>query len=96
MRTDTHCDHHWLFDEREDEDEDGGYAMMGGPIKLPSNIERFRQACQRGMSLYDTAALADKDYHRGVRGFDPLTIRIIKNYGYTAINSDNIYCATET
>jgi hypothetical protein len=42
------------------------------------------------MSRYDTAALADKDYHGGVRGFDPLTIRIIKNCGYTAINSDDI------
>ena len=39
MRTDTHRDHHWSFDEREDEDEDGGSAMMGGPIKLPINIE---------------------------------------------------------
>ena len=42
------------------------------------------------MSRYDTAALADKDYRGGVRGFDPLTIRIIKNCGYTAINSDDI------
>ncbi len=42
------------------------------------------------MSRYDTAALADKDYHGGVRGFDPRTIRIIKNCGYTAINSDDI------
>jgi hypothetical protein len=42
------------------------------------------------MSRYDTAALADKDYHGGVQGFDPLTIRIIKNCGYTAINSDDI------
>ena len=59
MCTDTHQDHHWSFDEREDKDEDGGYVMMGGPIKLPSNIERLRQARQRGMSRYDTAALAD-------------------------------------
>ncbi len=91
MRTDMHRDYHqWLFDKREDKDEDGGYAMMGGPIKSPSNIERFQQARQRGMSRYDTAALADKDYHGGVQGFDPLTIRIIKNCGYAAINSDNI------
>jgi hypothetical protein len=90
MRTDTHRDHHWSFDEWDDEDEDGGYVMMGGPIKSPSNIEQFRQARQRGMSQYDTAALANKDYHGGERGFDPLTIRIIKNCGYTAINSDDI------
>ena len=50
MCTDTHRDHQWFFDEWEDEDEDGGYAIMGGAIKLPSNIERFRQARQRGMS----------------------------------------------
>ncbi len=36
------------------------------------------------------AALADKDYHGGVRGFNTLTIKIIKNCGYTAINSDDI------
>jgi hypothetical protein len=36
------------------------------------------------------AALADKDYHGGVPCFDPLTIKIIKNCGYTAINSDDI------
>jgi hypothetical protein len=42
------------------------------------------------VSWYDTAALADKDYHGGVRGFDPLTIRIIKKCGYTAINSEDI------
>ena len=41
MRTDAHRDHHWSFEEREADDDDGGYAMMGGPIKLPSNIERF-------------------------------------------------------
>ena len=90
MHTDMHRDHHWSFDDREADDDNGGYAAMGGPIKSPSNIERFRQARQRGMSRYDTAALADKDYHGGVRGFDPLTIRIIKNCGYTAINSDDI------
>jgi hypothetical protein len=90
MRTDMHRDHHWSFDDREAKDDDTGYAMMGGPIKSPSNIERFRQARQRGMSRYDTAALADKDYHGGVQDFDPLTIRIIKNCGYTAINSDDI------
>ena len=39
MRTDMHRDHHWSFDEWEDEDEDGGYAMMGGAIKSPINIE---------------------------------------------------------
>ncbi len=50
VHTDTHRDHHWSFDEREADDDDGGYAMMGGPIKSPSNIERFRQARQRGMS----------------------------------------------
>ena len=71
MRTDMHRDHHWSFDEREADDDDGGYAMMGGPIKSPSNIERFRQARQRGMSRYDTAALADKDYHGGVRVLIP-------------------------
>ncbi len=42
------------------------------------------------MSRYNTAALVDKDYHGGVQGFDPLTIRIIKNGGYMAINSDDI------
>ncbi len=42
------------------------------------------------MRQFNTAALADKDYHGGVRGFDPLTIRIIKNCGYTAITSDDI------
>jgi hypothetical protein len=42
------------------------------------------------MSRYDMAALADKDYHGGVPCFDPLTIKIIKNCGYTAINSDDI------
>ena len=96
MRPDMHRDHHWSFDDREDDGENGGYAMMGGPIKSPSNIECFRQARQQGMSRYDTAALADKDYHGGVRGFDPLTIRIIKNCGYMAINSDESYCATGT
>ena len=90
MRTDTHRDHRWSLDDRTDDDDDEGYATMGGPIKSPSNMERFRQARQRGMSRYDSAALADKDYHGGVRGFDPLTIRHIKNCGYTAINSDDI------
>jgi hypothetical protein len=90
MRTDTHRDHHWSFADRAADDDDEGYAVMGGPIKSPSNMERFRQARQRGMSRYDSAALADKDYHGGVRGFDPLTIRHIKNCGYTAINSDDI------
>ncbi len=90
MRPDMCCDHHWLFDEREDDDDNGGYAMIGGPIKSPSNIGRFQQARQRGMSRYNMAALADNNYHGGVRGFDPLTIRIIKNCGYTAINSDDI------
>lgn len=90
MRTDTHRDHHWSFDDRAADDDDEGYATMGGPIKSPSNMERFQQARQRGMSRYDSAALADRDYHGGVRGFDPLTIRIIKNCGYTAINSDDI------
>ena len=42
------------------------------------------------MSRYDLAALAYKDYHGGVRGFDPLMIRTIKNCGYTAINLDDI------
>ena len=41
MRPDMHCDHYWLFDVREDDSDKGGYAMMGGPIKSPSNIERF-------------------------------------------------------
>ena len=41
MRTDTHRDHHWLFEEREADNDNGGYAMMGGPIKSPSNIECF-------------------------------------------------------
>jgi hypothetical protein len=41
MRTDAHRDHHWLFEEREADDDNGGYAMMGGPIKSPSNIECF-------------------------------------------------------
>ncbi len=41
MRPDTHLDHHWLFDDREDDRDEGGYAMMGGAIKSPSNIERF-------------------------------------------------------
>ncbi len=36
------------------------------------------------------AALSDKDYHGGVQSFDPLTIKIIKNCGYTAINLDDI------
>ncbi len=36
------------------------------------------------------AVLADKDYHGGVRGVDPRTIRIIKNCGNTAIISDDI------
>ncbi len=90
MRTDTQRDHRWSFEDREDNGDKGGYPLMGGPIKSPSNVERFRQARQRGMSRYDTAALADKDYHRGVRGVDSLTIRIIKNCGYAAINSDDI------
>ena len=90
MRTDMHRGHRWLFDDREDEYDEGGYTLMGGAIKSPSNVEHFCQACQLGMSRYDTAVLADKDYHGGVRGFDPLTIRIIKNCGYTAITSDDI------
>ena len=71
MRTDMHRGHRWLFDDWEDEYDEGDYALMGGPIKSPSNVERFRQACQLGMSRYDTAALADKDYHGGVRGLIP-------------------------
>ncbi len=90
MRPDMPRAQHWSFDDWEDDGDEGDYAMMGGPIKSPSNIERFRQARQQGMSRNNTAALADKDYHGGVRGFDPLTIRIIKNCGYTAINSDDI------
>ena len=78
------------FEDRVDNGDEGDYAMMAGPIKSPSNVEHFRQARQRGMSRYDMAALADKDYHGGVRGFDPLMIRIIKNCGYTAIDSDDI------
>ena len=91
MRLDTHREHCWSFEDRVDDGDEGDYAMMGGAFKSPSNVERFQQAWQRGMSRYNMAALADKDYHRGVRGFDPLKIRIIiKNCGYTAINSDDI------
>ena len=70
--------HRWSFNDREVDDDEVSYASMGGPIKSPSNVGRFGQARQQGMSRYDTAALADRDYHGGVRGFDPLTIRIIK------------------
>ena len=41
MCTATHRDHHWSFDNREADDDDGGYVTMGGPIKSPSNIECF-------------------------------------------------------
>ena len=41
MRPDRYPDHHWLFDDREDDGDEGGYTMMGGPIKSPSNIEHF-------------------------------------------------------
>ncbi len=34
--------------------------------------------------------MADKDYHGGVDGFDPLTITIIKNCGYSTISSDDV------
>ena len=44
MHPDMPRDHHWLFDDREDDSDKGGYVRMGGPIKSPSNIERFRQA----------------------------------------------------
>jgi hypothetical protein len=80
-------DHHR---DRETNDDEVSYALMGGGIKSPSNVERCKQARQQGMSHYDAAALADKDYHGSVWGFDPLTIEIIKNCGYMAINSDDI------
>ena len=41
MRMDMHRAHSWLFDNREDDGDEGGYVVMGGPIKSPSNIERF-------------------------------------------------------
>jgi hypothetical protein len=79
--------HHF---DRAMDDDNRTYASMGGPIKSPSNVERCQQAQQHGMSHFDTAALADKDYHGGVRGFNPLTIRIIENCWYTAITLDDI------
>jgi hypothetical protein len=80
-------DHHG---DRETNDGEVSYASMGALIKSPSNVKQCRQAWQQGISRYNMAALADKDYHGGVWGFDPLTIKIIKNCGYTAINSDDI------
>jgi len=41
MRTDMQRDHHWSFDDPAADDDDEGYATMGGPIKSPGNIERF-------------------------------------------------------
>ena len=41
MRTDMHHGHHWSFDDREEDYDKGGYALMGGAIKSPSNVERF-------------------------------------------------------
>ena len=41
MCPDTHRAHCWLFDNREVDGDKEGYAVMGGPIKSPSNIERF-------------------------------------------------------
>ena len=85
--------HRWLFIGWEVDNDEVSYALMGGAIKSPSNVKRFCQACQQGMSRYDTVILAERDYHGGVWGFDPRTIRIIKNCGYTTINSvDIILC----
>ena len=41
MITDTHRDHRWLFEDRDNDYDEEGYAKMGGRIKLPSNVERF-------------------------------------------------------
>ena len=41
MRKDTHRDHHWSFDEREDDNDDGGYAMMGGQSNCPATLNVF-------------------------------------------------------
>ncbi len=95
-RLDTHRAHCWSFDDQEDNGDEGGYAVMGGAIKSPSNIERFQQARQQGMSRYNTAALVDKDYHGGVRGFDPLTFRIIKILVIRLSILTISYCATGT
>ncbi len=54
---------------------------MGEPIKYPSNSVNQRTARNLSISCFDAAALADKDYHGGVDGFDLLTITIIKNCG---------------
>jgi hypothetical protein len=83
----SQTDHHV---DRAMDDDDRTYVLMGGPIKSHSNVECHQQARQHGISRFDMAALAEKDYSGGVRGFDPLSIRIIKNSVYTAITSDDI------
>jgi hypothetical protein len=51
---------------------------MEGPNKSPSNSVNQHLARNLRVICFDTATLADKDYHGGVDGFDPLTITIIK------------------
>ena len=41
LRPDMHRAHCWSFDDQEDNGDEGGYPIMGGAIKSPSNIERF-------------------------------------------------------
>jgi hypothetical protein len=41
MRPDMHRDHCWLFEDQVDDRDEGDYAIMGGAIKSPSNVERF-------------------------------------------------------
>jgi hypothetical protein len=42
------------------------------------------------LSCFDIVKSADKDYHGGIKGIDPLTFLIIKICGYTMISSNNV------
>ncbi len=70
------------------------YATMGGGIESPSNNVYQQLAWNLRVSCFDAADLADKDYHGGVDGFDPLTITIIKNCGYSTISFIQLHCKT--
>jgi hypothetical protein len=64
--------------------------QWGGTIESPSNSVNQRSARNCRVSHLDAAALADRDYHDRVDGFDLLTITVIKNCGYSPISSDDV------
>jgi hypothetical protein len=85
QRTDPH---HFFLANAGDLEKD--HATMGGGIKSPRNSVNRRSARNLRVSFFDAAALADKDHHGGVDGFDPPTITIIKTCGYSTISFDDV------